>query len=242
MSETLQFLIVVIRISRGTCQCTSVDTEAPIDGMACQPFEYQNIMADKPEFCSLACIQIDRCEATIYDRTLGMCMLMNDPCFSPKPYFNHLYQSYKHKCTKWVPDTENHIAYSYIEAGTQRSYVSRKAHDGNMVVGKKTSYFFAVNPIDSTGISLGSHELLVVESSCSVAWVAYDSSSNQPLPRGALIGGILTATNTPLYVTRMIAFGARIGGYYNPLNGKAWGSHSGARNSTIFEVMIVNVP
>ena len=238
-SETIQLIILVFGISRVACQCTSAKPLTSIDGMACQPFKYRNITVTKPQFCFLACVQISLCKASIYDKTERVCMLMNYPCVLLQPHSNHVYRR-KHDCTRWVPDYEIDLAYWYIESGVQRSYVSRKVHDANMVIGKTTSDFFAVNPVDSTAINAGSHELLVVEPSCSVIWEAHDST--QVIPKKALIGGILTATNTPLYVARQNVSGSLIGGYYNPLNAKAWGSHSITRSNFVFEVMVVKSP
>ena len=100
--------------------------------------------------------------------------------------------------------------------------------------------FFATDPTDGTDVIGGDCELLVVEPSCSVTWVAHDTTNGQPIPKGALVGGKLTATNTPLYVARMVYGGLLLGGYYNPLNGKVWMSYSGPKSSTVFELMAVN--
>ena len=224
-----------------TSTCVSTDTIPPIEGVACQPFEARNITASKPEFCSLACVQDQRCEATIYDIIQGFCLLMNNPCFSLEPRSNHVYRSFKHECTKWVPSDGSYPAYWFFEFNPQRSYVSRKAHQGNIIIGKKTNRFYAVNPIDNHMVDGGSYELLMVEPNCNVTWVSHDSTSGQPLPRGALIGGVLADTNTPLYVARISYEGGLLAGFYNPLNGMAWSIYSGAKNSTLLEIMIVNL-
>ena len=238
-SDTFQLISFVIVISGATCQCTRADTQAPIHGMACQPFKYRNITAPKPKFCSLACVQADHCEATIYDKASGVCMLMNEPCFSLRPHFDHVYRSYKQSCTNWVPHDDINPAYWYMEHSTQQCYVARKAHESNYIIGKKTSNFFAVNPTGTALVIDGDYELVVVEPSCIVTWVQYNPTGAQAIPEGALIGGILTATNTPLYVARTTIDGITGCGYYNPLNGKIWVAHFGPRSSTVFEIMVV---
>ena len=238
--ETLQFVIVVAGISGATCQCTSTGILAPIDDMACQPFEYRNITTNKAEFCTLACVQNNYCGATIYEKTSRACMLMNEPCISLAPYFDHVYRSFIPGCTKWVPHHEKHLAYWYIEENTLRSYVSRRIHESNIIIGKTTTMFFATDPTSGADIIGGDCELLVVEPSCSVTWEAHDTTNGQPIPKGALIGGKLTATNTPLYVARMVYDGTLLGGYYNPLNGKVWMSFAGPKSNTVFELMVVN--
>ena len=236
-----QLIILMIGISRVMSACSRVDTRPAIDGMACQPFESRNITTVKLEFCSLACIKSQRCEATIYDKTSGVCMLMNDPCFSLKPKFDHVYRSFMHDCTNWVPKDGSYPAYWFSETKGGRSSVSRKDDEGNIILGKKTNRFYAISPIDKKVIIGGNYELLLVERQCSVKWVTHDTTSGHPLPKEALIGGILTATNTPLYVARLTVSNRKICGYFNPLNGKAWSDYYGAKSSTLFEIMIVNI-
>ena len=218
--EKIQFIITVAGISGATAQCTSTNILASIDHKACQPFEYRKITANKPEFCTLACVQINYCGATIYDKMSGDCMLMNQPCFSLTTYPDHVYQSFLPVCTKWVPHDESHPTYWYMEDNTHRSYVSRKTHAGNILLGKYTVDFFVIDPVNQAVINGGNYERVVVEPSCSVAWVIHDTTRGQPLPDGAFIGGILTTTNTPLYVARLMHSGKLLGGFYNPLNGK----------------------
>ena len=236
-----QLLLLMIGISGVTPTCMDVDTIPPVENMACQPFEYRNITATKPESCSLTCVQSQRCEATIYDKTFGVCMLMSNPCVSLERRINHLYQSFMPECIKWVPTGGDYHGYWFLEGITHQSYVSCKTHEGNIIIGKKTDHFYVISPIDNSVIIGGDYELLLVEPECTVTWMSHDTTSGQPIPRGALIGGILTATNTPLYVARLHSSGVVSGGYYNPLNGQAWADHGGVKSSTLFEIMVVNV-
>ena len=156
-------ILLMIGISGVTPKCIEVDTILPIDDVACQPFESRNITTMKLEFCSLACVQSQGCEATIYDKSSGGCMLMNDPCFSLKPQFNHVYRSFKHECTKWLPPDERYPAYCFTEGGTVQSCVSRAAHQSNVVIGKKTNSFYAINPVSNRVFRSDSYEVLIVE-------------------------------------------------------------------------------
>ena len=236
-----QLMLLMIGISAVTPICMDVDTIPPVEDMACQPFESRNITAIKPEFCSLACVQSQRCEATIYDKKSEVCMLMKNPCFSLEHRFNHVYRSFMPECIKWVPMSGGYPVYWFLETNTQRSYVSRTAREGNIITGKKTDQFYVVSPNDNSVVIGGDYELVVVQPHCSVTWVSHDTTSSQPIPRGALIGGILTDTNTPLYVARLLTSGVVCGGYYNPLNGKAWAEFMGMNSNTVFEIMVVNV-
>ena len=239
--DKYEHIFLTIWISGVTSTCMNVDTLPQTEGMACQPFESINITVIGLEFCSLACIQNQRCEAIIYDKTSGVCMLMNEPCFLLKPRFNHIYRTFKYDCTKWVPPNGSYGAYWYIQSRTKRSYVSRKAHQGNILVGKKTHALFSIDPVNNDMVTSSDYELLLVEPRCIVSWVQYDIMSGKPLPKEALIGGILTSTNTPLYVARLDVYSKKIGGYYNPRSGKAWAHYSGVRSNTLFEVMVVNL-
>ena len=240
--DKYRLIFLVTEISGVMSTCLTVDIQPPVNGMACQPFKYSNITTIKLEFCSLACVSNQRCGAIIYDKTTGVCMLMHDPCFSLKPQFNHMYRSFKYACTKWVAKDGISSAYWYFETDTQQSYVSRKVHRGNVLIGKKTHHFYVIDPMDSSVVTSRIYECLMVEPHCSVTWVSYDPTRSQPLPKGALIGGILTDTNTPLYVARQNVSNIWVGGYYNPLNGKAWAEYLGATYSnTQIEVMVVNI-
>ena len=130
--KILQITAALINISRVMTECTSVNTLPPIYGMACQPFECRNIRATNFELCTLAFVQKRHCEATIYDKASGVCMLMNDPCFSLKSQFDHVYRSVRYECAKWIPHDESRRAYWYIEENNIRSYVSRRAHKGDV--------------------------------------------------------------------------------------------------------------
>ena len=149
-------------------------------------------------------------------------MLKDDPYFSLEPFPNHVYRSFKYECTKWVAPDESYPAYWFTEKSS-RSYVSQQAHGGNIIIDKKTDNFYSIDPSNKSVIidKNKMFDLLVVDPSCSVNWVQHYSTSGQPLPRGALIGGKLTDTNTPLYVVRQNLVHRVFCGNYNPLNGKA---------------------
>ena len=95
--------------------------------------------------------------------------------------------------------------------------------------------------ISSSGIKFveGIFERLVVDPSCDLTWVSHDASLDQPLPLGSLIGGIITATNTPLYVVWIHVGGYFNSGYFNPINNRAWVEYYGVQSSNQFEVMVV---
>ena len=171
-------------------------------------------------------------------------MMLNNPCLWTQPHVGHIYGISKPQCFTWEHHDKKCPFYWYYEK-PHRSYVNRSIHQGDSLVGKMTGKFHNVDPNSFSLVSGGSCETLVVDSSCEVFWVPHDANSGQPLPYDALIGGVLSITNTPLYVARQLQGTKYITGYYNPLNNKTWGPawRSGplVLNSMVFEVMIVKL-
>ena len=238
----------------GLAVCKSLDTVCPIYDMACQPFNHRNISTASRYHCTLVCIHNDNCDAIIYDTTRHACMLMVDACFSLKSYPDHVYQILTYECTKWVPKTGYYDVYWFLTNGRGNGFltngrgnnaVTRGVRDEDTVVGKAivnglglASVHYAISS-NGTEMIEGDFERLVVDPSCAVTWVSHDASLGQPLPLGSLIGGIITATNTPLYVARLFVSNHFITGYFNPINNLAWGQYYGAKSSHQFEVMVV---
>ena len=233
----LMILTEVVFISTA---CETLATIPPTHGKACQPFDYNNITAIIKHHCSLACAARNECHAIIFDTTSHVCMLLMETCLTLQPYPGHIYQSFKHECIKWVPGTGNFNAYWFFVYGSMKNIVARAYREGEVIVGKVTNKFHGVSS-DGTYFKGVSYEQMVVHPSCDVTWVSYNSSSGLPLPSGALIGGILMTTNTPLYVVRVaIAVnGYLFSGYFNPLNELAWTEYLGTQSSDLFEVMVV---
>ena len=86
----------------------------------------------------------------------------------------------------------------------RQNFIARSFHDRDLIVGKDIAGTFYGVSRDGNFVQKGSnYERLVVYPSCHITWVDHDSSTGQPLSAGFLIGGILTSTNTPLYVVRL---------------------------------------
>ena len=231
--KTFWLIIVIIGISGASSHCAMVDTLPPIDNMTCKPFAHRSITAASVRQCTLTCIQSNHCEAMIYDKTSGICMLMNDPCFSLETNDNHVYRSFRQECIKWVPPEDDYLFYHNV---------ARHYFEGGYILGKvgNRGNFRGINPSDTTIIGEEIYERLVVNPSCNATSVTYDASSGQPIPKGAVIGGTLNATNTPLYVAHLYHDGGLVDGYYNPLNNKAWAATNTIKSDTVFEFMVVN--
>ena len=222
----------------GHCEFSSI--ELPVDGKSCETPEYINITTIEQHHCTIACVHSKECKATIYDGRHSLCILLSKPCIYMTPRTGHVYQSFQPACTKWLPLNDNDPAYRIFEYGSNPSYIARAFVGNDLIVGKKTNTFYSIYPHGtSTFIDASHYENLVVDPSCSVTWVPFDADSDQPIPDGALTGGFLATTNTPLYVSRLDVNGRIIIGYFNPLNQKAWASFGGIIQTSIFELMAV---
>ena len=225
--------------------CIAIEQKHAIAGWACQPFDHKDITNVPYHHCSMPCIQNQNCQAFIYDNVRQLCMMLSNPCVWTQPYAGHSYAISKPQCFRWEDPNNDYSFYWYYEA-QYKSYVDRRLHQGDMVVGKVTNAFHAVDPNTLSSIHDGVYENLLVDPSCQVAWVSHDANTGQPLPADALIGGVLSATNTPLYVVRQLSGANFITGYYNPINnlalGQTWISGHVAINTTVFEVMTLTRP
>ena len=238
----LLFVLTWVVSTANAFGCIKVQQDQMMNGWACEPFgHYEVTIYHIPyKHCSLTCFQSQKCQAFLYDRLAQACMILDGVCVWPRPNVGHIYGISKPQCFKWEPHDTDHQFYWFMESGSLKCYAGRQRHQGNMLVGKATTMFFTIDPSSSLVIRGGSYEKLVVETSCQVIWVPHDANSDQPLPSDALIGGVLSDTNTPLYVVRQQASGKLFTSYYNPLINLAWGElWSSVRSTAVFEVMTI---
>ena len=240
--RTSCWLFILIGATTATqTTCKSMITLPPAYDKACEPFGYRNISTTIEHHCSLACIQSGDCDATIYDATRRNCMLLEGRCVLLQPSPGFVYQTFKHECVKWVSNANDYDAYwFYFGDGMRQNFIARTFHDGDLIVGKEIKGTFYGVSRDGNFVQNGSsYERLVVHPSCHITWVDHDSSTGQPLSVGFLIGGILTSTNTPLYVVKLESGGQYCSGYFNPLNDLAWGEMRGVKSMPQFEMLLI---
>ena len=229
-------------IETETFDCLTVQHDHTLKGWVCQPFDQQDVTISHVLYhhCSLTCFQRQKCQAFIYDKNTQACMILEEISVWPRPYMGHIYAISAPQCFKWEPHDSDHQFYWFMETSSMKCFTGRRPHQDNMLVGKVTINFYTIDPSSLSVISGGSYEQLVVDPTCQVTWVPHNANSGQPLPSDALIGGVLTETNTPLYVVRQQVSGRMFTCYYNPLNNKAWGEVSGSAKSTaVFEFMTI---
>ena len=234
------WLLIGIGITPASTTCQSAVTLPPAYDKACKPFGHRSIATTTQYHCSLSCIHDSICYATIYDATRHNCMFLEGRCVLLQPSPGLVYQTFKHECITWVPNTGDYDVYWFYDGDSMRkNFIARAAHDGDLIVGKEIEGTFHGVSRDGDYVTKGSDfERLVVYPSCHVTWVDHDASTGQPLPTGVLIGGILTSTNTPLYVARLMSGSKSFSGYFNPLNDLAWGEMIGVKSMQNFEVLV----
>ena len=195
------FSITLGNADASELQCKFSNIQSPVDGTECEPSEYTNISTSERHHFCLACVNSATCKATIFNQRYVVCMILLHPCISLKPYVDHVYQAFEYPCTKWINASNAVNAYSNYEALGVQAYVARAFVGNGFMLGKFTHMFHAITP-SGTKIKGGSNqEKIVIDASCNVTWVSYDATTEQPMPIGALIGGFLAATNTPLFVS-----------------------------------------
>ena len=229
-----------------TAGCRFHDIQSRSYGQACETREYINISVAERRHCTLSCIHSTKCEATVFDIRQSVCMLLEEPCILLKPRIEHVYQSFKFQCSKWVPSSDDIPGLWLYEKPRNKANVVRKMVKDDLVLGKVSDQFHAVLPNGTSCVHGGNYEKLVVDASCRVNWVSYDATSGQPLPKGALIGGFLAVTNTPLYVSKFRdeenGQPIHILSYYNPLNHMAWGEYYAVKNNSTFDILTIRPP
>ena len=237
--------IISNNIEMVLADCKSHRFQSPIEGHTCDIPEHINSSVIEHHHCTMACIRSKDCTATVYDNQRSVCMALSHPCVLLKPRVGYVYQAFHHRCVEWVPYSENIPVYSINERIiTGETYIGRVFINDDLVLGKvvpSLNKFFSVHPSGTSEVRLDTgYEKLVVDASCSVTWVWYNATKGQHLPTGALMGGYLAATGTPLYVSRIMPTADRlIIGYYNPLNRMAWGLFSGIKSGDTFEVIVI---
>ena len=236
----LSMFVVLSNTEEIATDCETSPIHEPIYGKTCETSRYMTIIAaTENHHCTLACIGNTDCKAIIYDDHQSVCILLQQPCILLQSHTDHVYQSFEHQCTKWIPTGHDVPAFWIYESGTAKSYVTRMYVNDDALIGKATNNIFrAIFPNASVFQNAeGHHEVLVVDDSCRVTWVWYDATSGQPLPTGAFIGGFWE--DTPMYVSRLPIQGNLIVGYYDPLNNQARGEFRGSRSRSHFDVMVV---
>ena len=97
--------------------------------------------------------------------------------------------------------------------------------------------------IDGSKQMTDTGEYLLVHPTCSVLWLAWDTTSGSDLPTGAIVGGHL-ANGSPVYVAKGWAkTGIMKIGYYNPETAKGhfWSAREYQKTNIFILVQLSNI-
>ena len=185
--------------------------------------------------CTWLCMRDQNCQVINFNSIGAYCLLSNGPCVSLEKEADFVTTSLAAKgpCSKWVENYENDT-YKTITfpKGTNTSdlLIVVRGRVGNNKVPGKGSLNSGYKLISWEGQEMTTHftyfpvEFLTISPECTISWVLHDSTSRNPLPAGAVIGGNLN--DVPLYVARkstvhMAGFPTMYScGYYNNIDGR----------------------
>ena len=113
-------------------------------------------------------------------------------------------------CLKWTPNLNNDgyedISFELFIGSSDSIFVGRARIGKNKIPGKglstRTTMYYSWEGRER-GLPDSECEFLTLSPECSISWVPHDSTSGNPLPTGAVIGGNLN--NVPVYFARKYA-------------------------------------
>lgn len=199
-----------------TRACVTKQTTEPLDGYICTTAHYINITNIPRHLCVYRCMTSSwPCTAATYNTMGSYCLITNETCTVPEPAVGFIFMPMYpvepcNPVPRWVP----HQAGTDYPANVVRKHESSTAivgrvwYNGNLLVANidtetDTAY------VQYGGV-LNVYDVLVVDQSCLIKWVYYNSRSGNPLPEDAVIGGHVGSR--VVYVARH-AFGGAIGFY-----------------------------
>ena len=187
------------------------------------------------QLCTLYCLKDAHCGVINYDVNTRLCRRSQETCqyFHRDTGYAALAMNMTDACLRWVSlnNVDLNDAISSPSPGDGlKQFVVRGVSNGNVIPGKYANgvgYYI----VEGVEVPLNDPEFLVLRDGCTVDWVTYDSSSNDPFP-AAINGGWLQGK--PVYVARKYQVyenptaDSLSVGYYDKASGMGhmgWGSH-----------------
>ena len=208
------------------------------------------------QHCTWLCMRDPNCGVVNYNNTGVYCLLGHGPCVSLEKDDDFVTTALQEKspCLKWLASykygTYSPITYTMSIDISDSLNIVRGRIGNNRIPGKgwvetgKNYYSWEGQELLFTDEN--QYEFLALSPECTISWVHHDSTSGNPLPTGAVIGGNLD--NVPLYITRKFAIHVKgypavySAGYYNNLEGLAHIPHFGLDMVYISaEILVVHV-
>ena len=193
-------------------------------GFGCAWENQANFTGVAEHECVLRCMLGKSCAAVNYDVQERVCMRMEVPCLVLETHQSTHYQIFAPQpvdgCVQWIATSDwnyprlvkyNNYLYGYNLHGVARLRSAGEVLPGRWHNNSQKAYTVQNN----TKLIKSVFEVLVVKESCSLRWVYYDTSSDNPIPPKAIRGGHLV-DGTSLFVAMTYLTDTRnVVGYYN---------------------------
>ena len=162
------------------------------------------------QHCTWLCMQDPNCQIINYNSMGAYCLHGQGPCVSLENEIDFVttVMQVKQPCFKWVTsyedDTYSTITFPKITGSSDLIMIVRVRKESSKIPGKKTlasdSIYYSWDGSEAYFTNCLSCEYLTLSPECTISWVSHSSTSGNPLPTGAVIGGHLKGV--PLYVAR----------------------------------------
>ena len=231
--------------------CNSKITRPALTGFRCVTKVYHNFTGIQAHTCTYLCITRKECTIVNYNIQQNVCHLSNGPCIVLEAddafQVKYLGLVYRSDCFRWrtsstFADSEM-ISSPNCHPTENICYLGRLVSSSNVLPGKylhasgKVWTVFDGNEVNSVDGS-STKEILDVRPGCQLTWMPF--STGDPIPVGAVEGGLLANNGAILYVMRGPAETyTGIFGYYDPKTPLGILPHKGTVTVTEMELLVV---
>ena len=216
-------------------------THRPLNGHFCNTGLYKNVGQLNQLACTRSCIISTTCMLLMYNPHNKTCFHLHGshPCHLVTPHPEIMIMRFKPSLQEQCLVPSQHPNDRLV--GTSSGYprmLSRKYKDGVLCLGCSNNdvyrHFYYAGPEITTVCPVVPAEIMVVHSSCTVAWVTYNAG--EILPRGAIVMGYWNGK--PCYSTRHLIGPEQSFGWYVEGNDVATYDHFGRQTSAVFGILI----
>ena len=192
---------------------------------------YINKTVLQQHHCTLLCMRDPGCQVINFDTKGGHCLLGHVPCLYIENDIDFITtpMTMRKPCLKWASDIGNALYNDILSTQTDGSsplQVARCNRENNKIPGKRAvrngKYYYPWKGLEFYARDASGCEILLLSSECNIRWIPHDSTSSDPIPHGAVIGGQLN--DIFLYVARKYAVHHTLHrprysvGYYDNIN------------------------
>ena len=169
-------------------------TNRPLNGYACFDNYFENLTDVPQSMCVHRCLSNQQCNTLSYNPVGSYCLLGSEPCPSAKRHPEFMLMVFRYKehrdCISWIPKHEDNTTDRLVVSSMGIEIrVSRVNSENDLYPG------FATPPVHRPGVASGimaiatktgetrtftTYDVLVVSTSCSLAWAPYKATERLP--------------------------------------------------------------